>query len=154
MSLILAISILLLLPQIILGGVIENHKRWYGVRPLNKGKSMGQFGPWPLVCDSQSVQYCFADARSQKNLENTVNEAIARWAHATIHTSMQIIPDNEDSLLCSGPDIRPDALVISDSTKDNDKPGTTVLIVQPTARPPATSTEPTNVVVIASISAT
>jgi hypothetical protein len=117
----LAISILLLLPQIVLGGAIEKHKRWYGVRPLSDGKPTGQYGPWPRVCDSQSVRYCFADARSQKNLKNTVNEAIARWAHATIHTSMQIIPDNEDSLLCSGPDIRPDALVISDLTKDNDK---------------------------------
>jgi hypothetical protein len=121
MFLLLAISILLLLPQIVLGGTTEKHRRWYGVRPLSKGKSMGQYGPWPLVCDGQSVRYCFADARSQKNLENNVNEAVARWAHATIHTSMQIIPDNEDSLLCSGPDIRSDALVISDLTKDNDK---------------------------------
>jgi hypothetical protein len=121
MFLILAISLLLLLPHVVLGGTTEKHKRWFSVRPLDKGKSKGQFGPWPLVCESQSVRYCFADARSQKNLENTVNEAVARWAHATLHSSLQIIPDNEESLLCSGPDIRPDALVIFDATKDNDK---------------------------------
>ena len=116
-----AVSAILLLSQLAVGGPVEKEKRWYGVRPLSGEKSKGPFGPWPLVCDSQSVRYCFADERSQKNLENVVNSAVAKWSHATLTSNMKIIPDNEGALLCSDPDVRPDALVIFDATKDNDQ---------------------------------
>lgn len=112
---------LLLLFQITIGATIDKDKRWYGVRPILNDQSKGPYGPWPLVCSSQSVRYCFADTRSQKNLENTVNEAVARWAHATLNSNLEIIPDNEEALLCTDPSVRPDALVITDKTKDNDQ---------------------------------
>ena len=116
----LAVSTILLLLQLAVGKPVK--KRWYGVRPLDSGqRSKGSFGPWPLVCDSQSVRYCFADERSQKNLENVVNQAVAKWAHATLTSNLMIIPDNEAALLCSDKDVRPDALVIFDATKDNDQ---------------------------------
>lgn len=116
----LAISSMLFLSQLVVGESAE--KRWYGVRPLDSGqKSRGDFGPWPLVCESQSVRYCFADDRSQKNLENVVNQAVAKWAHATLTSNLMIIPDNEEAMLCSDKNVRPDALVIFDATKDNDQ---------------------------------
>lgn len=114
-------SILLVFPLLVVGATIDKHKRWYGVQPIEDRKSRGSFGPWPLICDSQSVRYCFADARSQKNLEDIVNQAVARWAHAMLNSNLQIIPDNEDALLCTDAGVHPDALVISDATKDNDE---------------------------------
>jgi hypothetical protein len=116
-----ALSIILILPQLVVGATINKHKRWYGVRPIDEdGRVKGSYGPWPLVCDSQSMRYCFADARSKSNLEDIVNQAVAKWAHATLGSNLLIIPDNEEALLCSSPDVRPDALVITDMTKDND----------------------------------
>jgi len=116
-----ALSILLILPHLVTSTPTPNHKRWYGVRPLDDGKPKGSFGPWPLDCDSQPVRYCFADPRSQHNLEPIVNQAVAKWAHATLTSNLQILPDNDQSLLCTSKNIRPDALVITDMTKDNDK---------------------------------
>lgn len=116
-----ATSILFILSHLVTSATTSIHKRWYGIQPLDKTKAKGSFGPWPLVCDSQSVRYCFADARSQKNLEPIVDQAVAKWAHATLASNLQIIPDNEEALLCSSRDVRSDALVITDMTKDNDK---------------------------------
>ena len=121
MFVLLAISVILFLPQLVVSTTNNQQKRWYGVRPIDNGKVKGSFGPWPLICDSQSVRYCFADARSQKNLESIVNQAVARWAHATLNSNLQIIPDNEEALLCGSPEVRPDALVITDMTKDNNQ---------------------------------
>ena len=117
-----ALSILLALSQPATSATTNNHKRWYGIQLLNNNEPKSSFGPWPFVCDSQSVRYCFADARSQRNLEPIVNQAVAKWAHATLTSNLQIIPDNEQAPLCSSKDVRPDALVITDMTKDNDKP--------------------------------
>lgn len=116
-----ALSILPIFSQLATSTTTPNHKRWYGVRPLDNDKPKGSFGPWPLVCDSQSVRYCFADPRSQHNLEPIVNQAIAKWSHATLASNLQIIPDNDQSPLCTDPNTRPDALVITDKTKPNDK---------------------------------
>jgi hypothetical protein len=116
-----ALSILLILPQLVTSTTTQNHKRWYGVRPLDNDKPKGSFGPWPLDCDTQPVRYCFADPRSQHNLEPILNQAIAKWAHATLTSALQILPDNSQSILCTSKNIRPDALIITDMTKDNDK---------------------------------
>jgi hypothetical protein len=121
MFLIPALSILLLLPRLATSTTTPNHKRWYGVRPLDHDKPKGSFGPWPLICDTQSVRYCFADPRSQHNLSPILTQAIAKWSHATLASNLQIIPDNDQSLLCTSPAVRLDALVITDRTKDNDK---------------------------------
>lgn len=117
-----ALSILLILPQLITTATTTtNHKRWYGVRPLDKNKPKGSFGPWPLDCDTQPVRYCFADPRSQHNLAPILTQAIANWSPATLSSNLQIIPDNEAALLCTDPAVRPDALIITDMTKPNDK---------------------------------
>lgn len=116
-----ALSILLALSQPATSATTNNHKRWYGIQLLNNNEPKSSFGPWPFVCDSQSVRYCFANARSQRNVEPIVNQAVAKWAHATLTSNLQIIPDNEQAPLCSSKDVRPDALVITDMTKDNDK---------------------------------
>lgn len=120
-----ALSVLLILPHLVTSATTTNHKRWYGVRPLdnnnnNNNKPKGSFGPWPLDCDTQPVRYCFADARSQTNLAPILTQAITNWAPATLTSTLQIIPDNEAALLCTDPSIRPDALVITDKTKPND----------------------------------
>lgn len=113
---------LLILQALFIGATPTNHhKRWLGVQPLNDEISKGPFGPWPPICTMQSVRYCFAEARSQANLEPIVNQAVAKWAHAFLNSALKIIPDNEETLLCTDPAIRADALVISDVTKDNDK---------------------------------
>jgi hypothetical protein len=119
--LVLVLSILIIVTQLVVSTTADKHKRWYGVRPIDNGKVKGSFGPWPLVCDSQLVRYCFSNSRSQHNLENIVNQAVAKWAHATLESNLQIIPDNEEALLCSDLGVRPDALVITDMTKDNDQ---------------------------------
>lgn len=121
MFLIPALSFLLFLSQLVTSTTTSNHKRWYGVRPLDNNKPKGSFGPWPLVCDSQSVRYCFADSRSQHNLSPILTQAIAKWSLATLASNLQILPDNDRSLLCTDPNTRPDALVITDKTKANDK---------------------------------
>lgn len=113
--------VVLLFLNTVKAAAIDHQKRWISVQPLTDNKVKGQFGPWPLVCSSQAVRYCFADVRSQNNLENIVNQAVARWSHAFLNSQLEIVPDNEQSLICGNQEVRADALVIFDATKDNDK---------------------------------
>jgi hypothetical protein len=121
MLLFLALPLLLLQTLVTGATPSKHHKRWLGVQPLIDEVSKGPFGPWPPICTSQAVRYCFANTRSQTNLEPIVNQAVAKWAHAFLNSALQIIPDNEEALLCTDPSVRADALVISDATRDNDK---------------------------------
>ncbi|KAK5119449.1 hypothetical protein LTR85_007549 [Meristemomyces frigidus] len=106
---------------------VDEHliKRWYGVNALHPPMILGGWGPWPLMCpgpdQKQPIRYCFKDERSRGNLQSTVDQAVARWAHALSPASnLEIGFDHDDTPLCTDPRIRPDALVISDeSTDDN-----------------------------------
>lgn len=56
-------------------------RRWYGVQPLKNDKPEGQYGPWPTVSADhhggmQPVRYCFANARSQKNLQSVISQVV------------------------------------------------------------------------------
>lgn len=98
-------------------------KRWYSVKELHPLMVVDGWGPWPLMCpdgdtQTQPVRYCFKDARSQTNLQSTVDEAVARWAHAIQVSALEIDFDNQNSKVCSGQN-RPDALVIWDATIDD-----------------------------------
>ncbi|KAK6433743.1 hypothetical protein LTR95_010073 [Oleoguttula sp. CCFEE 5521] len=97
-------------------------KRWIGVQPIKDDKVIGGYGPWPVLCSgpqqTQPVRYCFKDARSESNLQPILDKAISKWAHAMTVSTMSIVPDNGETLSCSDPKVRDDALVIIDGTKD------------------------------------
>ncbi|OQO04361.1 hypothetical protein B0A48_10972 [Cryoendolithus antarcticus] len=97
-------------------------KRWIGVQPIKDDKVIGGYGPWPVLCagpqQMQPVRYCFKDDRSKMNLQPILDKAIVKWAHAMTVSTVTIVPDNAETLSCSDPKIRDDALVIVDGTKD------------------------------------
>lgn len=98
-------------------------KRWYSVQPLASHRPKGNYGPWPVIHTGKSdevqpVRYCFADVRSQRNLQHVVDQAIARWHSAFLHSQLRIVPDTEQASLCDAPQVRSDALVIHDATRD------------------------------------
>ena len=83
----LSLALPLLILQALFTGATPttHHKRWFGVQPLTDKISKGPFGPWPPICNGQSVCYCFTDARSQANLEPIVNQVVAKWVHAFLN---------------------------------------------------------------------
>lgn len=76
------------------------------------------------------VRYCWRDQRSYENLGDTLNHAIAKWALAAIHSSLDIALDFQGdentavqdvhSVYCDDPRVKDDALVIWDESKDGD----------------------------------
>lgn len=105
-------------------------KRWYSVPEYpGKDKAVDPFVyPWPIVCVEpyiQPIHYCFRDARSAKNLEHVVKQAVVKWGHAIDNTALTIELDprtkGNPSMLCSqlGGDGDKDALVISDESIDD-----------------------------------
>lgn len=67
-------------------------KRWYGVKSIAGRNMQGLFGPWPVHeygegKPSHGVRYCFKDARSQKNLDNVVKQAVDKWKPAMVSQS-------------------------------------------------------------------
>jgi hypothetical protein len=49
-----------------------------------------------------------------------MNVAVAGWSHAMLVSTVQIIPDQPDAILCTDPKVRGDTLFIVDGTKDGD----------------------------------
>lgn len=106
-------------------------KRWYSV-PEYPGKAEATdpfLYPWPVVCQHPFVQpiyYCFRDARSAKNLERVVNEAIAKWGHAMRVTALRFELDprakDNPNVPCSQFEGDIDALVISDESIEDPNP--------------------------------
>lgn len=97
-------------------------KRWYSVEAIDEHQIEGFFRPWSPVAgtDKHPLRYCFADARSQKNLGKIVDHAINKWKPAFEISLLDITPDNKKQLVCEDGKTRVDALVIRDATKDGD----------------------------------
>lgn len=116
-------GILSLLISVVFGSPVE--KRWYSVEPVDsevEQQTAGYYAPWSPVAGSTKhpVRYCFADARSQKNLKKILEKAIKMWEPAFEKSLLDIIPDNKQALICDDKATRVDALIIRDATKDND----------------------------------
>ncbi|KAF2165190.1 hypothetical protein M409DRAFT_56068 [Zasmidium cellare ATCC 36951] len=104
-------------------------KRWYGVPEYpGKGKGKDPFVyPWPVVCENpfiQPVYYCFRDKRSAENLQEVVNQAIAKWGHAMSVSALTFELDpltkGDPTMPCSQLESKlHDSLVISDESLDD-----------------------------------
>lgn len=97
-------------------------RRWYGVESMKEDQYVGMFRPWPKPRNENKrpVRYCFADARSHKNLNKLVDQAINRWSPAMKNSALVIIPDNKQALVCEDRKTNVDSLIIRDASKDND----------------------------------
>ncbi|RMY24308.1 hypothetical protein D0867_01469 [Hortaea werneckii] len=123
-------------PLLPLSDSSQHVKRWYGVPEGEGANIQGGWGPWPVMCKEpepvQAIRYCFKDKRSADNLQPIVDQtsadwlirnlkAVARWAHA-LHpfTTLTISLDNRDEKVCND-QVRKDALVVTDTTRDGDE---------------------------------
>jgi hypothetical protein len=111
-------------------------------------------GPWLPICTGQAVRYCFANTRSQTNLEPIFNQAVAKWAHDFLNSALEIVPDNEEALLCTDPGVRANALIISTPQKTTIRNGTLVQTARPTVPASVTTTTQTTAAATVSNSAT
>ena len=68
-------------------------KRWYSV-PLEEDAPAGAKRPWPACDDGiRTINYCFEDAASHKELAELFAKALAKWARAMQVSSLVFAPD-------------------------------------------------------------
>lgn len=104
-------------------------KRWYSITNIRPAQRSGKRGPWPLKIDPTTqevtapIRYCFEKATDYDTLNDYLQAGIKLWQPAMDVSLLRIVPENgiggRDNH-CDAPGASADALMISDTTDEED----------------------------------
>ena len=116
-------------------------KRWYSLPLENEAAPDGK-RPWPACKDgTRTINYCFEDASSHKELAELFGKALAKWAPAMHASSLTFAPDAacsgelQSRCLCSTPEVAETTLHII-LTEKGGAPEATIGYLPPSATIP------------------